>query len=151
MAILALVLVATVSTDRSPAPFAVSATTVPMVRIELSPRHTASAATRVADDVRVWRSETHGMTRSSVLAVSGAPNAIAAAPVADPDLDSLDLAPRLPSDDERVLVLTESHTYRLWWNEIDDVIAPDQAIVMTLNGGLVAVFVNGDLRLLVDA
>lgn len=150
MAVLAIVLVATISIDRSPAPFAVSATTVPMVRIELQRQPAPSAAAAPADDLRVWSSETHGMTRSSVLAISGAPNAISAAPVADPDVDSLTLAGRLPSDHERVLVLTKSHTYRLMWGDIEEVVAPDEAIVMTLDGGLVAIFVSGELRLLVD-
>lgn len=151
MAVLAIVLVATIGTGRSPAPFAVSATTVPMVRLELSPQQAASAATTTIDDPRVWRSETNGMTRSSVLAISGSPNAVSAAPVVDPDVNTLTLAPRLPSADDRVLVLTKSHTYRLEWHEIDGVIAPDEAIVITLDGSLVAVFVNGELRLLVDA
>jgi hypothetical protein len=150
MAVVAVVLIATIGTGRSTAPSAVSATTVPGVSIEF-PRQQSVSAMAATNDMRVWRSDTRGVTRSSVLAISGAPNAIAAAPIADPDINSLTLAVRLPGDDDRILVLTKSHTYRLWWSEIDEVRAPDDAIVMTSSGALVAVFVNGELRLLVDA
>jgi hypothetical protein len=142
--LLAAVLVVALAPTRSSAPSAVSATTLPAATIELASRPTLPEP---ADQgvVLTFRSM---VLRDHSVALVGAPNAISAAPVGD--TDDLALAGRVPNDDERVLVLTRSHAYDLAWHRIDDIAAPDGSIVMTRDGDLVATFVSGELRLLVD-
>ena len=97
--------------------------------------------------------ETVRPQRSTVLSeqglvMVGAPNEVSAAPVGR--AEDFALAGGLPGDDERVIVLTSSHAYDLRWGEIDDIAAPNGAIVMTRDGSLLAMYVSGELRLLVD-
>ena len=84
------------------------------------------------------------MSRDNALTLVGAPNAVSVASA------NADVGKRLPGDDERVYVLTRSHTYALWWSQVDRLVAPDGAIVVTADGELVAAFVDGELDVLVD-
>ncbi|MFK8025358.1 MAG: hypothetical protein AB8G26_15480 [Ilumatobacter sp.] len=151
VAVIALVFIATTNFERAPSPLAVTASTMPMATVELQRDVTALATPADDEPQRVLRSASSTMTRSSAMALSGAPHAVSAAPVGDNDPEALDLATALPGDDDVVLVLTRSHTFRLTWEEIGTVLAPDGSIVVTVEGGLVAVYVSGELRMLVDA
>ncbi len=62
----------------------------------------------------------------------------------------MDIGTRLPDATERVYVLTQSHTYALWWSQIDRLVAPDGSVVVTVDGELLATFVGSELRILVD-
>jgi hypothetical protein len=142
--LLAAVLAIALTPTRSTAPSAVIATTLPTATIELEGR---SGVPDPTDHSMALTFRTMVLRNHSV-ALVGAPNAISAAPVGD--ADDLALAGRLPADQERVIVLTTSHAYDLAWHRIDDIDAPDGSIVMTRDGHLVATFVSGELRLLVD-
>ena len=64
--------------------------------------------------------------------------------------DDFAIAGAVPAASERVIVLTSSHAYDLRWGDIEDIAAPNGSIVMTRDGSLLAMFVSGELRLLVD-
>ena len=55
-----------------------------------------------------------------------------------------------PTAGERVYVLTRSHTYAVWWSQIDRLVAPDGAVVVSADGELLATFVDDEIRVLVD-
>lgn len=145
--LLAAVMVIALTPTRSSAPTAVSATTLPPATIELqSPASRLGAPSAHEQDlVRTFRST---ILSDLGVALIGAPNAVSAAPVGD--ADDFAIAGRLPAGSERVILLTSSHTHVLSWSDIDDVVAPDGSIVMTSNGWLLATFVSGELRLLVN-
>ncbi len=145
--LLAAVLAIAFLPSRSTAPSAVSATTLPPPTIEL--QRTAVDVDRDAAD----RQENVRPLRNTVLsehglALAGAPNAVSAAPVGN--ANDFAIASDIPADAEPVIVLTTSHAYDLRWAEISSIAAPNGSIVMTRGGSLVAVFVSGELRLLVD-
>ena len=141
--VLAAVMVLALTPPRSSAPSAVSATTIAM-------------ATQAQNVERASLERTPGIVRmhrntaslDSALTLTGAPKDVSSAPEARADL--LDLADSLPGDGEQIFVLTSSHAFRISWSEIDRVAAPDGAMVVTRDGELVAEFVDGALRLLVD-
>lgn len=145
---LAAVMVVALTPPRSNAPTAVSATTLPALTVQL--RSSAiqstdqSATARDSESVRIRRNT---MTLDNALALVGSPNAVSAAPS---DHDTLDIGTRLPDATERVYVLTQSHTYALWWSQIDRLVAPDGSVVVTVDGELLATFVGSELRILVD-
>jgi hypothetical protein len=146
-ALLAVVLVVALSPMHSTSPTAISATTLPpaIVQLENSSSQIGAAVEPTEGLVRMAR---NSVTRDNALALVGAPNAISAAPVGD--AQDFDVASALPEPSERVIVLTRSHAYRVAWNDIDRIAAPDGSIVVTLDGALVAAFVSGELRLLVE-
>lgn len=150
-AMLAAVMVVAVTPPRSDAPTAVSVTTLPALTVQL--RSSAiqnaeqNATPRDSTHVRIGKSTT---SRDNAQALVGSPNAVSAAP-ADPD--TLDVGRRLPDADDRVYLLTHSHTYVLWWSQVDLLVAPDVpdgSAVVTMDGELLATFVDGELRILVD-
>ncbi len=147
-AMLAAMMVVALTPPRSNAPTAVSATTLPAITVQLrssavqSPEQ--STTTRGGVSVRIANNT---MTRDSALALVGSPNAVSAAPT---DLDELPVGEHLPDGGERVYVLTQSHTYAVWWSQVDRLAAPDGSAVVTVDGELLATFVDGGLRILVD-
>lgn len=146
--LLAAVLVVAFAPSRSSAPIAVSATTLPSATVQLqsaTSQVTVGGGRNEEQHVITFR---HMTRPESEVALVGAPNAISAAPVGD--ADDFALASDVPHDSDRVVVLTNSFAYDLRWGDIVDITAPDGSIVMTRNGRLVATWVNGDLRLLVN-
>ena len=145
--LLAAVLLVALSPPRSTAPSAISATTLPAATIELqrSAGESDSESAIEQETVRPLRST---ILSENGLALVGAPNAVSAAPVGN--ADDFALAGEIPADAERVVVLTASHAYDLRWGDIGDIAAPNGSIVMTRDGSLLAMFVSGELRLLVD-
>lgn len=135
-------------------PTAVGATTIPSAAVLLqnssrtteSPRTTQIAVTQPA--LGAVRIDRNSVSRDNALTLLGAPNAVSAAPTGD--ADEMDVAGSLPEPDERIIVLTFSHTYDIAWGQIDRVEAPDGSIVMTRDGELIASFVDGALHLLVS-
>jgi hypothetical protein len=145
--LLAAVLVVAISPSRSAAPSAVSATTLPAATIELQ-RAAAEVEREVAGTQEAIRPQRNTILSENGLALVGAPNAVSAAPVGD--ADDFAIAGDIPAGTERVIVLTASHAYDLRWGDIGDIAAPNGSIVMTRDGSLLAMFVSGELRLLVD-
>ena len=145
--LLAAVLVVALSPPRSSAPSAVSATTLPSATLELQ-RSVGQPGSDTTRDQQLVRTQRTSITGENGLALVGAPNFVSAAPVGN--ADDMALAGGVPADGERVIVLTTSHTYDVAWGDIPDLAAPDGSIVMTRTGSLVAIFVSGELRLLVD-
>lgn len=143
--LLAAVLFVALAPPRSSAPTAVSATTLPSATIELQAGASQSDQSPARDQVRPNRSS---VLSENGVALVGAPNAVSAAPIGD--ADDFAVASDVPDHDERVIVLTTSHAYDVSWGDIDDIAAPDGSIVMTRDGRLLATFVSGDLRLLVN-
>jgi hypothetical protein len=132
-AVLVAVMVVSITPRRSSSPSAVSATTIPAASVQL-----------VSD-----RIERRGFSREQTVALSGAPNAISSAPAAA-NTAELSIASRVPDDDARVIILTTSFTYNVAWGELDQLVVPDGSIVITATGELLATFIDGELRLLVD-
>jgi hypothetical protein len=141
---LAAVMVVALTPPRSNAPTAVSATTLPALTVQLRSSAVQSATARDNEPVRI---DHNTMSRDNALTLIGAPNAVSAAPT---DHDAFDVGQRVPDSDERVYVLTRSHTYALSWSQIDRLVAPDGSVVVTVDGELVATFADGELRILVD-
>lgn len=152
-AVLVVTMVVAVTPRRSAAPSAISATTIPAASVQLRSVDPISVAAPAAglddgpmsDMVRIER---QSVARGQGLALVGAPNAISTAPAGDPD--DLDLASQRPGATDRVIVLTSSYTYEVTWARLGDLVAPDGSIVMTPAGDLLASYVDGELRLLVD-
>jgi hypothetical protein len=145
--LLAAVLVVALAPPRSAAPNAVSATTLPAATIELQ-RPAGDVDRGAASDQETLRPQRSTILSENGLALVGAPNAVSAAPVGD--ADDFAIAGSIPADTERVSVLTASHAYHLRWGDIGDIEAPNGSIVMTRDGSLLAMFVSGELRLLVE-
>lgn len=143
------VMVVALAPPRAGSPVAVSATTLPAATVQLRSSSAqvddGDPSKRTTDIVQIDRNP---VSRDNALALVGSPNAVSAAPTADPG--SSRVAEQRPSPNEQVFLLTQSHTYALAWSELDRVGAPDGAVVVTADGGLLATFVNGELRLLVD-
>lgn len=145
---LAVVMVVALTPPRSNAPVAVSATTLPAMTSQLRGSAVQSSdQNQTARDSEQVRIGSNTMSRDNALTLVGAPNAVS---VASANRGAADVGKRLPGDDERVYVLTRSHTYALWWSQVDRLVAPDGAIVVTADGELVAAFVDGELDVLVD-
>jgi len=145
--LLVAVLVVAFSPPRSSAPSAVSATTLPAATIELQ-RSAGEAERSASSDQDMLRPQRNTILSATGLALVGAPNAVSAAPVGN--ADDFAIAGDIPAATERVIVLTSSHAYDVQWGDIDDIAAPNGSIVMTRDGSLLAMFVSGELRLLVD-
>jgi len=145
--LLAAVLLVAVASPRSSAPSAVSATTLPSATLELQ-RNVGQADQDTTRDQQVVRTLRSSISGEQGLALAGAPNAVSAAPVGD--AEEMALAGGLPVENERVIVLTTSHSYDVRWGDIAGLDAPDGSIVMTRGGSLLAIFVSGELRLLVE-
>ena len=129
---------------RSSGPLAISATT-----IAASTGQQTQAEARPNERVQnVVRLDRNTVTRDNVVALSGAPRSVSAAP--DANADDLGRASSVPNPDEQVIVLTNSHAYDMTWGDVDQVSAPDGSVVMTPSGELIAVFVDGTLSVLVD-
>jgi hypothetical protein len=143
--LLAAVMFVALTPSRSSAPTAVSATTLPSATIELQSGASQAGQANARDQVRTNR---RSILSENGVALVGAPNAVSAAPVGD--ADDFAVAGDVPDDAERVLVLTASHAYDVSWGDIHDIAAPDGSIVMTRDGWLLATFVSGELRLLVN-
>jgi hypothetical protein len=144
--LLVAVLVVALAPPRSSAPSAVSATTLPSATIEL--RTVGQVGQSPSTEQQIVRTQRSTMLGKNGLALVGAPNAVSAAPVGD--AADFALAVGIPDDSEQVIVITTSHAYDLPWGDIDDIAAPNGSIVMTRDGSLLATFVSGELRLLVD-
>lgn len=145
--LLAAVLVVAVSPPRSSAPNAVSATTLPSATLELQ-RGVGNAEQNSTREQQIVRTQHSSLTGENGVALVGAPNAVSAAPVGN--AEEMALAGDLPNDSERVIVLTSSHSYDVRWGDIPALAVPDGSIVMTRSGSLLALFVSGELRLLVE-
>jgi hypothetical protein len=145
-AVLAAVMVVALTPPRSTAPIAMTATTIASasVRAPNTPRVVDSDTSNNGGIVRLNQST---MSLDRTMTLSGAPNAISAAPI-DQSGD-YDLATSLPEPDERVLVFDRSYVWEISWSDIDRLRAPDGAVVVTWSGELIAVFVEGELRLVV--
>lgn len=145
---MAAVIVIALTPPKSDAPTAVSATTLPALTVQLRSEsvQTVDRETMVREPETV-RINRNSMSRDHALALVGSPNAVSAAP-SDPE--TLDVAEQLPDDAARMYVLTTSHAYKVHWSQIDRIIAPDGSVVITADGALVATFVDGELRVLVE-
>ncbi len=147
-AMLAAVMVVALTPPRSSAPTAVSATTLAPLTVQLRSAAVQDAdqnpTAREGDQVRLGNST---MSQDNALALVGSPNAVSAAPH---DPATLAVGTDLPNTNERVYVLTRSHTYVVRWSQINRVVAPEGAAVVNVDGELLATFVDGELRILVD-
>ena len=149
---LVVAMVVTVTPRGSDTPSAVSATTIPAASVQLRSQPVGAlspvSATTFDDTVRLGHARvSHGQP----VALVGAPNAISTAPSGDPgDPGALDVADGAPDDDTEVVVLTSSFTYLVPWGDLTGLVVPDGSIVMTADGALLATFVTGELRVLVD-
>lgn len=141
-AVLVAVMVVSVTPRRTNSPSAVSATTIPAASVQL---RSVNRPITTTDFVRV---EHRGLSNGPTVALTGAPNAISSAPATSPT--GLAVASQVPHDDSRVIILTNSFTYDVAWEEIDQLVVPDGAIVITHDGELIATFVDDELHLLVD-
>lgn len=143
------VMVVALAPPRADSPVAISATTLPPATVQLRSSSAqiddGDTSERTGGIVQINRNT---VSRDNALALVGSPNAVSAAPTAD--ADSSRVAERRPAPQERVYLLTQSHTYALAWSELDRIGAPDGAVVVTADGGLLATFVDGELRFLVD-
>ncbi len=143
-AVLVVMLVVALTPPPSSAPTAISSTTLPSVSAR-DPNAARSTVERAQGIVQLERSS---VTQESVLTLSGSPNAISAAP--DAATSDLQIARSVPDPNDRVILLTGSHTYNLRWHQVALIAdAPDGAVVMTRSGELIAVLVDGDVDLLV--
>lgn len=158
-ALLAVVLVVAMSPPRSSAPTAVSATTIPAATVRLQPADGAATGARVTapqravvavpaptapGPVRMDRTVAAG----EALPLAGAPAAVATA--AAQRVDEMSVAGAVPDGDDRVVVLTVSHVYDVAWRNLERVAAPDGSLVTNRRGELLATFVDGELRVLVE-
>ena len=75
------------------------------------------------------------------------PHAVTSGPQLD--LDGTDVAEALPADDEMVFLRTEAVTYRLPWDDVALVNAPDGSVVFDTTGDVVARVAGGELVTLV--
>lgn len=135
----------------SPAPIAATATTIPPASVELRSDSGASE-TGTGPEIETVGFERVGLRGTplagdGVVALSAIPNAVSAAPIEH--ADDIDMAGGAPGPADPVLVLTPSHTYRVVWSEVERLHAPDGAIVITEDGGLVASFFAGEMTVLV--
>ncbi len=141
-AVLVAVMVVSVTPRRSSSPSAVSATTIPAASVQL---RSVSASVPPVDTARIER---RGLSHGQTVALTRAPTAISSAPVGSSA--NLALASQLPTADGRVIILTNLFTYNVAWSELDQLVIPDGAMVITIDGELLGSFVDDALRLLVD-
>ena len=66
------------------------------------------------------------------------------------DVDGTDVAGEAPAEDEPVFLRTEAVTYRLSWDEAQQLAVPDGSVVFDAEGHLVARVSDGALLSLVD-
>jgi hypothetical protein len=140
-AVLAAVMVIAVSPPRSSAPVALTATTIASVSVR-GPNEPRVDDADLADSLGIVRLN-RNVSLDRTLTLTGPPNAISAAPMNQSGDHAL--AASMPTIDERVLLLTRSHTYELPWSDADYLRAPDGAVIVNRNGELIAVFVDGAL------
>lgn len=133
-------MVVSITPRRSNSPSAVSATTIPPASVQL-----LSVSPAAVETVRVER---RGLANGPTVALTGAPNAISSAPATGST--DLAVALRVPADDSRVIILTNSFTYNVAWGDLDQLVVPHGSIVITIDGDLVATFIDEELRLHVD-
>lgn len=147
-AMMAVVMFVALTPPRSHAPTALSATTLPALSVQMRASATQSTDRETtARDTQSVRFGSTTISRGSAVALIGSPNAVSASP-SDPW--SLDVAQQLPDHGDRVFILTQSHTFAVRWSQIGQLIAPDGSAVITADGTLIANFVGGELRILVD-
>jgi hypothetical protein len=146
-ALIAVVMVVALGPGHVNSPTALRSTTLPPAIVQLDNASSQIGASSEPAQGLVQIARTT-MTGNNALALVGAPNAISGAPVGD--ARDFDVASALPRPDERVIVLTLTHAYRIAWSDIDRIAAPDGSIVVTRDGALVATFVSGELRLLAE-
>jgi hypothetical protein len=155
-AVVVAMMVITLTPRRSPAPTAAMVTTIPPANVELQ----SDAAPTIAGDEPARAStgvETVGFEQvgirgtplagDEIVALTAIPNAVSAAPIEE--ADDIDMAGGEPRANDPVLLLTPSHTYRVRWADVERLHAPDGAIVITEDGGLVASFFDGEMAVLV--
>lgn len=146
--VLAVALVAAIiiSIDPTPPPpDAVSATTIAVIAATAQEREPSPAPEPEPAPVLLRQ---RGVTPDRSVTLTGAPAAVSAKHVADPA--DLDLAPHSPDDHHTVVLLTRTHTFLVDWGDLTRIDAPDGAVVVTSDGHLLATFVSGELRILVD-
>ncbi len=143
---LAAVMVVALAPPKSNAPSAISATTLPALTVQMrSPSvQSGDATARGPETVRIGRTM---VSRDDALPLVGSPNAISAGPS---NTDVLDIADHEPENGDRIYVLTPSHTFGIRWSQIERIEAPDGSVVVDANGALLATFVSGELRVLLD-
>lgn len=145
---IAAVMVVALTPPKSNAPSAVSATTLPALTVQMRSSATQGTdrvtSTRDADAVRIDRST---LSRDNAMSLVGSPNAVSTGP-SDPL--ALDIGDHVPAATDEVYVLTQSHTYAVQWFEIDRLDAPDGSAVINADGELLAIFVAGELNILVE-
>ncbi|MEL6892885.1 MAG: hypothetical protein AAFP84_14905 [Actinomycetota bacterium] len=137
------VLAVTVLPRRTPAPVAMSATTLPPFAVAppTAPVQVDDVATSAVGIGQV-RLERAAIASSDGLALTGAPRTIAAPVDAASTADAASGAAWLAEDDP-VHLLTSSHVYHLLWADIDRVVAPDGSLVVDATGRMVGTFVDG--------
>lgn len=147
VALIAIVMVLALSPGSATLPTAISATTMPpaIVQFDSTSSQIGALSEPAQGLVRIAR---NSMTSDRALALVGAPNAISAAPVGE--AHDFDIASTPPAPGDSVLVLTPTHAFQINWSDIDRIAAPDGSIVVTRDGALVATFVSGELRRLVE-
>lgn len=141
-AVLVAVMVVSITPRGSSSPSAVSATTIPPASVQLR------SVSQAAPTVETVRIERRGLSKGPAVALTGAPNAISSAPTIGSA--NLAVALRLPADESRVIILTNSFTYNVAWGELDQLVLPHGSIVITIDGELLATFVDEKLLLHVD-
>lgn len=138
LAVLAVAAMVVVMTPRaSSGPVALSATTTPItVRATVQPPATATVSAQVRTPVAALL--------TSFVAF---PHAVTSEP--ELDLDGTAVADELPADGDLVLLRTEAVTYRLRWDEVQFVNAPDGSVVFDTAGDVVARVAGGEFVMLV--
>jgi hypothetical protein len=143
MAVLAVAAMVVAMTPRpSSGPIALSATTTPITaRAVIAPPSSTATVASSATPIEV-RSRTALLT--SFVAF---PHAVTSGPQLD--VDGTDVADTPPSGDEMVFLRTEAVTYRLSWNDAQQLTVPDGSVVFDADGDLVARVSDGLLVSLV--
>jgi hypothetical protein len=142
-ALLAAIMVVVLTPPRASAPTAITATTIASV----SARGPNAPRTDSAGGVGMVRLNRNALSVDQTVTLSGAHNAIAAASF--PSNGDYEPASTLPDGDTRLLVLYRSYVYEFDWRDADVLQAPDGAIVATRDGQMIAVFVDGEMRVVV--
>jgi len=139
LAVLAVAAMVVAITPRaSSGPVALSATTTPItLRATVEPPATATVKSA---QIR---------TPASALLTSfvAFPHAVTSEP--ELDLDGTAVADEMPADGDMVLLRTEAVTYRLQWDEVQFVNAPDGSVVFDTAGDVLARVAGGELVTLV--
>ena len=126
-----------------PPPDAVAATTIAVIAATAQERD----PTPVSEPAPVLLRQ-HSVTIARSLVLTGAPAAVSAKHVTDPA--DLTLAPHSPDAPHTEVLLTRTHTFLVDWGDLNRIDAPDGAVVVSSDGHLLATFVSGEVRILVD-